>query len=97
MSDTSILRANIRIGTAYQQHTDPLKRINNTKQSLQIRSFLLKTEPIWYNISIASALFPIRERADHGQKSKRQRMRQGTRRTMSFKTIPEARSGYLGS
>jgi hypothetical protein len=25
MSDTSIPRANTRIGTAYQQHTDPLK------------------------------------------------------------------------
>lgn len=56
MSDTSIPRANTRIGTAYQQHTGP--RINNTKQSLQIRSFLLKTEPIWYNISFVLALFP---------------------------------------
>ena len=32
MSDTSILRANIRIGTAYQQHTDPLKRLTIKSQ-----------------------------------------------------------------
>ena len=77
-----------RLSAAYWS----FKRINTTKQSLQIRSFLLKTEPIWYNISIASALFPIRERADHGQKSKRQRMRQGTRRKKSFAIISVARS-----
>lgn len=57
MSDTSIPRANTRIGTVISSILS-FKRINTTKQSPQIRSFLLKTEPIWYNISFVLALFP---------------------------------------